>query len=333
MKSTKWLLVILASVMISLFTGCFTPGAIDSSGQWGYVMDNNFELAVYHIDPTSGLPTVVQKYPAGSAVQPYTNVNTQGVAVDPAGRFLYVSLTFNISTPETIVEYSIDPTSHALTLLTQAVTWSGTQPSVSSLTVDALGRFLFASDSNGGIYSYSINPNTGVLTPVASGTEYPTGGTGAVNTAVDPKGRFLYAVLPSNAGVVTMAIQGDGSLKQVGSPLVISSANTLTGIAVDRTGSFLAIMTNGSMIYTASVNHQTGALAQVSSLSGFNVPTMPIFDPTNQFLYVGNNNGQSIETLTFNATTGALIAGPSVAANTNSSTYGDSQLLISSVLQ
>jgi 6-phosphogluconolactonase (cycloisomerase 2 family) len=198
------------------------------------------------------------------------------------------------------------------------------------LTVDALGRFLFASDSNGGIYSYSINPNTGVLT--ANGTEFPTGGTGSISAVVDPSGRFLYSLLPSSAGVVTMAIQGNGSLTQVGSPLVIPAATGLSWIAVDRTGAYLAITATGT-IYTASVNRQTGALAQGSSLTGLVTPTMPVFDPTNQYLFVGTNNGSQIETLSFNVATGALTAGPSVSANTNSSGYGDSQLLISSVLQ
>jgi 6-phosphogluconolactonase (cycloisomerase 2 family) len=328
-KSNKWLLAVLAAIVTSLFTGC-TPGAIDSSGQWGYVVDNTYELVVYQISPTSGFPTVVQKYPAGSATQPYTGASNQEVAVDPAGRFLYVYFTGGAT--ETIQQYSIDPTSHALTLLSPSVTWTGTQPNVASITVDALGRFLFVSDNAKGIYSYSINPGTGLLTPNGA-APFPTGGTGAVSTVVDPRGRFLYAVLPSSAGVVTMAIQGNGSLTQVGGTLAIAGANGLDWVAVDRTGSYLAITSSGGTIYTALVNRQTGALAQLGSMTGFNTPTMPIFDPTNEYLYIGTTNGSLIETLSFNASTGGLSTGPTVAANTNSSGFGDSQLLISSVLQ
>ncbi|MGD0732488.1 MAG: beta-propeller fold lactonase family protein [Terracidiphilus sp.] len=331
MKSNRWLLAIFAAVATSFLTGC-VPGAIDSSGQWGYLVDNNngYELVVYQINPATGYPTVVQKYPGGGAVQPYTGASDQVVAVDPAGRFLYVYFTNN-GASETIEQYSINQTTHALTLLSPSIKWTGTQPSVSSMTVDALGRFLFVSDSNSGVYSYSINPSTGLLTENGT-TSFPTGGTGSSSAVADPTGRFLYSLLPSNAGVVTMAIQGNGSLAQVGSPLVIAGATGLGWISVDRTGAYLAIMGNNT-IYTASVNRQTGALSNGGTVTGITSPTMPVFDPTNQFLYVGTNSGSQIETLTFNAATGALTPGPSVAANTNSSSFGDSQLLISGILQ
>jgi 6-phosphogluconolactonase (cycloisomerase 2 family) len=329
-KSTQVLLAIFATIVTSLLAGC-VPGAIDASGQWGYVVDSNYELVVYQINPTTGSTTVVQKYPAGSATQPYTGASNQVVAVDPAGRFLYVYLTGGAA--ETIQEYSINQTSHALTLLSSAVTWSGAQPSVSSMAVDGLGRFLFVSDNNSGVYSYSINPSNGQLTQNGSAS-FPAGATGVVSTAVDPRGRFLYAVLPSNS-VIALAIAGNGSLAQVGSPLAISTPSSLSGIAVDRTGSYLAIVTNGANIYTASINRQTGALAAVGSLTGFNSPSAPIFDPTNQYLYVLNSTGGvgSIETVSFDAATGSLAITSTVAANANSNNFGSSQLLIGSALQ
>lgn len=102
-------------------------------------MDTSYNLVVYQIDPTTGVPTVAQLYPAGNATQPYPSASNEVVAVDPAGRFLYVYFTNN-GASETIQEYSINQTTHALTLLSSAVTWSGTQPSVSSMAVDGLVR-------------------------------------------------------------------------------------------------------------------------------------------------------------------------------------------------
>jgi len=330
MKSKNWILATLVGAAASLLTGC-VPAAIDASGNYAYLVDDHYELVVYQINPTTGVPTVLNKYVAGSTQQPYTNANGQQVAVDPAGRFLYVFLSLN-GAPETILEYQINQTSHALTLLSSAVTWSGTAPAVSGLTVDALGRFVFVSDSNGGIYSYSINPSTGALSANATGTEFATGGS-TIKSAVDPTGRFLFALNSGNA-VDTLGVNNDGSLTQLGaSPLAIQGATSIGGLAVDKTSSYLMLTDGGAdpgLIFTVSVNRQTGALTQVGSTTASHLPNTPVFDPTNQFLYVfdGRANNYNIVPLVFTASTGALASQTSASAG-----GGVQQLLANAVLQ
>jgi 6-phosphogluconolactonase (cycloisomerase 2 family) len=104
------------------------------------------------------------------------------VAVEPSGRFAYVS-----NSDGTVTTYSIGPSSGALTQVGSEAPGDGQGYVV---TVDPTGRFVYVGNAaSNTITTFSIDPTTGTLTEV--GTEVPHADAYAL--AVDPSGRFLYA--------------------------------------------------------------------------------------------------------------------------------------------
>jgi YVTN family beta-propeller protein len=81
-----------------------------------------------------------------------------GLAIDPTGRFLYVtSLVDN-----TVVEYAIAAQTGLLTAVGTPVT-TGTGPS--DVKIDPSGHYLYVTNySDGTISEYVIDPTTGALT-------------------------------------------------------------------------------------------------------------------------------------------------------------------------
>jgi 6-phosphogluconolactonase (cycloisomerase 2 family) len=341
MKAIKWVSFILVVAVAMVVSGCYSV-AFDPSGSYAYIMDQSNKLIVYQIDTnpsdlTYGFPSILHEYLAGSAQQPVASstLNDWNMVVDPSGRYLYLELTFKgTPTPTpTIVEYSINQSDHSLALLPSAVTWTGTLPNLDGIAMDPLGRFVFVANASAtggaGVYSYSINPATGQLTLNGTGV-FPTGGS-TKQPKVDPSGRFLYATTGAvNGNVVALPINNDGTLGTAKTLTLPGSTNT-AGLAVDKTGSFLAITDDGAStgeFYMVSVNRQTGALAllagPVSTGGGSGTKAVaPAFDASNQFLYVVSNNasnGNTILTYGFNPSTGSLSQVPLTSSNIVSQT-------------
>ena len=137
--------------------------AVDPSGKFAYVANENDapgpagNVSMYTINATTGGLTFIGSIAAG--------IGPDSVAVDPAGRFAYVT---NFGSND-ISTYSIDATTGALTFIGSIA--AGTHPF--SVALDPAGKFAYVANwtgsaTDGSVSMYTIDATTGSLTP--SGT-------------------------------------------------------------------------------------------------------------------------------------------------------------------
>lgn len=168
---------------MTLAAMCAPLAAQSSQPMYLYVPNNSTGnppvgiVSAFKVNPTTGALSVVP----GSPFQAGTAAST--VAVDPAGRFVYVSSA--VGGPENnLWVFSVDQTSGLLTPLSGAPFSGGGSP----IAIDPTGRFLYA-QGQGGLCVYSIDPVSGVPTAI-SGSPFSV--TTASPLAFDPSGNFVY---------------------------------------------------------------------------------------------------------------------------------------------
>jgi len=219
-------------------------------------------------------------------------VDPQSIAVDPAGKFAYVaSLGCNGGVGGYVSMYTINPATGVLASLGPPA--PSNDEFTDSVTVDPFGKFAYVASSGdvwdidfGSVLTYTINPTTGALTSTTGGIN----GTGINGTpeffnsvAVGPSGKFAYAA--------------DGGAFPAGSFGGSSSVSMYT------------------------INHATGALTSIGTISAGTAPVSVAVDPSGKFAYVANENDTpgsagNVSMYTINATTGALASIGTISAGT-----------------
>jgi len=187
---------------------------VDPSGRFAYVVDYGYAaLSAYSINPTTGVlaplpwadtcnfPEPAAVYPSGrflyegcaqaEIIDPYTigsdgslawlgtdypeNDSPSAIAMDPLGRFAYVTNYFNGN----VSSYSVNKLTGALTGIGPNAP-SGTYPY--SAAVDPSGRFTYvANPGSNDVSTYSIDQTTGLLTSLGPNVH---AGNGASSIAI-----------------------------------------------------------------------------------------------------------------------------------------------------
>ena len=259
-------------LLLFFCTGIFTAYA--ATYQYVYVSNWDSTVSAYAINQTSGVLTSI-----GTPVS--TGVNPMGIAVDPFGRFVYVS---NFSS-STVSAYAINPASGALTSAGTVATGS----SPTGIAVDPSGRFAYVSNQNSSTVSaYSINQTSGALTAagtVATGSS-PTG------IAIDPSGRFAYAFNQNFSTVSAYGInQTSGALTFIGDA---PTGMAPLGISIDPSGRFTYVSNQGSNTVSAySINQTSGALTSLGAVAAGVGPTAVTVSPIYRHTITYNGNGSS----------------------------------------
>jgi 6-phosphogluconolactonase (cycloisomerase 2 family) len=197
-------------------------GTITADGTRFYqTVSSAAQIAAFTVNSTNGSLTPISGSPFSTGFFPRT------IAIDPAGKFLYATISSSfMGTSTAVYAYTIDATSGALTAVPGSPFAAGENPV--SAAVDVSGRFLFvannANTTNGNSVSvFSIDPDTGVLTGVSgspfAASPFP------LFVAVDPSGQYVYVGLDNNPGIAAFVIdQATGALTPVaGSPFPGSS--------------------------------------------------------------------------------------------------------------
>jgi sugar lactone lactonase YvrE len=249
-----------------------TSGPVNSmvihpSGQFLYVVQSSETIQEFSINATTGDLT------ASSTLTPVVTADFRVAAIDPAGKFMYVTDL----TGGRIFAYQINSSNGSLTAVSGSpFTISATaQPSIP--VVDSTGHFLYVSLLSG-LAGFTIDSSTGALTAI-TGSPFPTSSQ-AVFIAADPVGNFLYACTVTNGLIDGFAIDPTtGVLTSVpGSPF--GTAQFTGNIAVDPSGKFVYVsIETGSSIYGFSLNPLTGGLTPLT-----NSPFASISNPSNLFL-------------------------------------------------
>jgi len=182
--------------------------AVDPSGKFAYVATTGDTFAsagnvsMYTIDVTTGALASIGTIAAGTG--------SNSVAVDPAGKFAYVT---NADSND-VSMYTIDATTGALTSIGSIA--AGTDPV--SVAVDPAGKFAYVanwtgSDTDGSVSMYTIDATTGALTFIGTiATEQsPT------SIVVHPSGKFAYVTNSGSNSVSMYSIDSaTGTLTLIG---------------------------------------------------------------------------------------------------------------------
>lgn len=278
------------------------PGgtAIAGDGQANhlYTLTSIGQIYGYTLSRTDGSLTSISGSPFGGA-----GVGSAFLTIDTIGKNLFVpaaqdlvvvpyaigssgalTIGLQVGTPAAPVTGTVDPTGHFLyvpmgtagTELFQIT--SGALASVE--TIPPLGQagavyiaitpsdtFAYISDGVSGVAAYSVNATTGHLTSL-SGSPFPVG-TGPSAMAMTASGKFLYVA--NNAGLVSFAINADGSLTSIGTPITLASAPS--GMSIESTGSFLYVITIKSS--AVAIYHIDATSGLLTAQTGFGLPATP----------------------------------------------------------
>ena len=275
------------------------------------------DISAFGVDAGSGALTAITGSPFAAGGVNATGIGAQGpvgVAVDPMGKFVYVSNGGfgNISA------YTVNTVSGALTAIPGSPFAIGSFTELGPLAVDPTGKFLYVtnvSGSFGNIVTLNINVSSGVLTGFPVRPPFIDMGTGAL--VVSPAGKFVYATGSLGGVLAYTANAGSGALTAVpGSPFPAGIGPT--GVTMDPTGKFVYVPNSSLCASCASgnvsaytINAGSGALTPIAG-SPFQDAGLGPFgaavDPTGKFLYVSNVLSGSVSAYTINANSGALTA-------------------------
>ncbi len=198
--------------------------AVDPSGRFLYVANCGTlgcgsgagGVSAYTIDSGTGALTPIAGSPFPAGMIPV------GVAIDPAGKFVYVVNHGSDNTSG----FAIDQATGALTPIEGSPFPTGMGPA--QMAIDPTGQFAYVSNCGntgnchvirpGSVSAYSIDSATGALGPV-TGSPFPAE-MGSVFAAIDPSGQFVYVSNIHSGNISAFAIDAaSGALTQIpGSP-------------------------------------------------------------------------------------------------------------------
>lgn len=215
------------------------------------------QIAAFTLSPT-GVLTAVKGSPFLTGAVGDVFASATGMAIDTAGKFLYLQDNFNLHT------FSIDPASGGLTLLQ-------TLPSqfAGGIALDPGNSYLYAAQANF-LLAYGIDPVSGLLSlakSTAMVTTHMTFQTQAYTLSLSPDGKFAYTIEDNN-DLVSYTVNS-GAFTPVGT---VFSGVYGQQIGIDPSGEFLYVPQACSSCPSGLYNvvHQyaigkTGALTQLAT--------------------------------------------------------------------
>ncbi|MGO9517787.1 MAG: lactonase family protein [Candidatus Korobacteraceae bacterium] len=272
----------------SIATPSGAPGgtAIASNTQKDllYTLTSSGQIFGYSVNTSNGSLTGIAGSPWGGA-----GVGVAFLTVDVAGQYLFVPATqdFNVvpftigsggaltiglqvATPAAPLTATVDPQAHflyvpmgstgtelfkinggALSDLGTIPPLGATKPQFVAITPS--DTFAYISDGVTGVAGYSVNATTGALTALP-GAPF-TAGPGPSAMAMTPNGKYLYVA--TSVALVQFAINSDGSLTSIGSPVTFNTPPVV-----------LNIDTTGTYVYVVNVNSSNVSVYQINAASG-----------------------------------------------------------------
>jgi 6-phosphogluconolactonase (cycloisomerase 2 family) len=279
---------------------------VDRQGKFLYVanlvsnVNGPSAISMYTINPSTGLLTPTNP----PTIQ--TGWFPQGIAIDPAGKFVY---TAN-SDDNTVSMFTVDRTTGLLTPTTPPAVPSLSDPG--QITVDPSGRFVYVANGFGTVGMFTIDTTSGLLTPMSPAAVHAGGF--PFELAVSPSGKFLYVVDNLFNHVAEFTIDQVTGMLTPTARVFASTGQNPTAVTVDPASKFAYVtnrLDNTISMYTIDAN--SGELTALGVIPTGSTPFHLSFDPAGKFLYVINENGPA-SIYTVDNTTGKLVPNGNTAA-------------------
>jgi 6-phosphogluconolactonase (cycloisomerase 2 family) len=302
---TTGALTAIAGGAIAAGTNPTTSVLIHTSGKFLYLRNAGVpntagSVAAYTINQTSGALTAI-----GTPMA--IGVNSGRSVVDPAGKFLFIASQGAAGDNGSLSEFSINPTTGALTALTGVPIWPGKPYTVA---VDPSGQYVYVTSAAANThYSYSLNGTTGALTPLAQGSQL-TGRDGpivlnvyssmSIPTAATYSSKFAYVTNGNNPGSIgAYQVNTTTGALSLLDTAAFSTMIEPVAAAVDQNGVSLNVVTRtGNALWSYYIT-PAGPLTNSGS-GGFTAggtPTAVALDTSGRFAYTTNTSTVSVFTL------------------------------------
>ena len=305
-----------------------------SHPEFAYVSNYGDEtVSMYTVNSCNGnlVPTSPATVSTGA-----NNFGSEGLAVDPSGRFAYVAnLMSNASDLATISMFTINSSTGVLSPTTPFTVPTGYFPQ--GIGIDPQGRFVYTANSDDNSVSmFTVNAGTGVLTPttppaVSTWAQVSTGNEASpLAVTVDPSGRFAYAVNQDDDTVSMFTIDSTTGVLTPTTPATVFTGATPFGITIDPSGKFAYVPNNLAGTGAAwavsqyTIDPVTGVLTQntAASIAAGSGPTSVAVDPTSKFAYVVNRQDNTVSMFTIDSSTGNLIPNTPASIGTEQTPFG-----------
>ena len=147
-------------------------------GEYAYVADyGDGNISQYNIDQTTGALTPMSTPTVTIAMGGTMSIS---ITVDPSGRFVYATIGTNPSTPTAVIaQFTIDQNTGALAAMTPPTVSAG-GAGTAVITVEASGKYAYATSGESGwgsssIAQFTIDQTTGALTLMNNPTVQTSG--------------------------------------------------------------------------------------------------------------------------------------------------------------
>ena len=254
----------------------------------------------YAVDTSTGVLSALSGSPFDIGVpQP-----AQGMAVDPTGKFLYIT----VPNTDEVAVLAIATGGGLSPIAGSPFATNDVHPTAASM--DATGSFLYVSNLDspqGGVSAFAIDSTTGALAPV-NGSPFATMANGGpAQLSTDPTGKYLYVPMSMGSVIYGFAADSSGALTPIsGSPFMVGSQPN--SVVVDPAGKLLfSADFGGNDVSILSIDGATGALMPVSGspVQIANNPYQVAINASGTLLFVSCAAELGIVTLTISSS-GAL---------------------------
>lgn len=277
-----------------------------SKPEFAYVL-NGFEvdtISMYTVDSCTGS---LQANSPATIPTGGNQFGSEGMVVDPTGRFAYVAnLISNATDLATISMFTINISTGLLTPTSPATIPTGFFPQ--GIAIDPSGKFVYTANSDDNTVSmFTINQSTGVLTP----TTPPTVATGwsPLSVTVDPSGRFAYVSNQDDDTESMYTINANTGVLMPTTPATVPTAYSPFQGTADPSGKFFYVPNEGgSSVSEYTIDSTTGVLTPTTEIEAAtgNGPTSVAVDPSSHYAYVVNRMDNTISMFTIDTATGNL---------------------------
>jgi 6-phosphogluconolactonase (cycloisomerase 2 family) len=246
----------------------------------------------YSVNTSTGELSALANSPFNTGVaQP-----AQGMAVDPAGKFLFI--TEGNTNQVAVLAIAADGTVAPIT----GSPFGTNDVHPTAAAVDPSGKYLYVSNMDspqGGVSAFSIDGTTGTLTALNGSPFATVANGGPAQLTTDPVGKYLYVPMSMDSVVVGFSYDASGTLVPIGSPFMVGGQPN--SVVVDPTGKFLfSADFSGSDVSILSIDSATGALTPVagSPVSVANNPYQVAINDSGTLLFVSVAAALNIEVFT-----------------------------------
>jgi len=273
------------------------------------VADNGGSVSAYGIDPKTGkLSGIGHRSSYGD--------DPCHITIDKTGQYAFISnYNGNLVVLQLFDDGLIGSPSDAKKYTGNSVNTSRQEsPHVHSAVISPDNRYLYVSDlGTDKVYTYEFNASNGTLTPVKTGEVRVVPGSGPRHFTFHPSGKFAYLAeeLTSSVGVFSVN-KTTGTLSMLQDtvrslPPDFKSPNTSADIHTDVNGKYLYVSNRGLnalSIFSISAAGKINLIGHQDT--GGKTPRNFLVDPKGEFIFVANQDTDTITMYRINNKTGKL---------------------------